>query len=242
MEERRNAMEKIKAMSPDMEKVTAMSVDREYSDNVSLYLSTGESEQTLIFEPKYAMKLWRCLSGEKETADIKVSMWISRVECDVRLTYVDDGFNWVFETPKGKWWIDADQALALSWAINTTVTSLTIVPKWPVRRGAGKVYVLSARRMLTGDCAENGVEQIGGTEMVFNDERTARDRVREFMRPLVNESFGEAYWEERNVDDVLDDIFAAADAIYNPKEPTVWVCEGQKQSFEVELSERAVLT
>ena len=92
--------------------------------------------------------------------------------------------------------------------------------------------------MLTGDCAENGVDQLGGCEQVYLTEEAARDAVREFMRPLVNDSFGESYWEARTVDDELDDIMAATDA----NKTNVWILDGQKQAFEVELTEREVLT
>jgi hypothetical protein len=232
-------------MDEKIEGVTGFSLERTYDDRVRLLLSLSVTKgpTILIIEPKYAMRIWRCFTGETEREDIKCQLPMFGIDQDLVVRYVDELQGWELVTCScfmNKAIVNADQALAIAWAIKSVITSITMESESFKGSHAKSVFVLSARRMLNGDCAENGVDQIGGTEMVFANERDARDNVREFMRPLVNESFGEAYWEERNVDDVLDDIFAAADAIYNPEKPTVWLCEGQKQSFEVELSERAV--
>lgn len=222
-------------------------VGEEWNKN-SIRISVGND--SFLMRIKWAVKLWRCLTGEIDKSDIRFFVPLFGL-CDQRTMHVsysenDAGFKWTLDTGRYKVMLDEDEALALAWAIRDSVSHAISERDNP---GVGtfqcetkeiplKVWVLAARRMLTGDCAENGVDQLGGCEQVYLTEEAARDAVREFMRPLVNDLFGETYWENRTVDDELDDIMAATDA----NKTDVWILDGQKQAFEVELTEREVLT
>ena len=219
-------------------RATRFAVSRTWCGRVNIRLYRLNEETVVSVEPMHAMSIWRCLTGEIEEANVKRIVPMLGYSKDLSVRYVDSITGWIIRDSSMEVMIDADQALAIAWAIKSVVTSIALESESSNIR---RVFVLSARTFLTGDCAENGVDQIGGTEKVFESEEYARDNVREFMRPLVNESFGEAYWDERNVDDELDDILAAAEVMYKPLEPERWVCDGQKQAFVVELSERAVL-
>lgn len=214
------------------------------------YIRMSVGTDSFLMRINWAVKLWRCLTGEIEKSDIWliVPLLGLRSQRTMHVSYVEsDGeFKWILDNGRYKVVLDADEAMALAWAIRDRVSHAISESDVP---GVGtfqcetkeiplKVWVLAARRMLTGDCAENGVDQLGGCEQVYLTEEAARDAVREFMRPLVNDSFGETYWENRTVDDELDDIMAATDA----NKTNVWILDGQKQAFEVELTEREVLT
>ena len=216
-------------------------------DKNSIRMSVGTD--SFLMRIKWAVKLWRCLTGETDKSDIRFFVPLFGL-CDQRTMHVsyvesDGECKWILDNGRYKVVLDADEAMALAWAIRDRVSHAISERDNP---GVGtfqcetkefplKVWVLAARRMLTGDCAENGVDQLGGCEQVYLTEEAARDAVREFMRPLVNDSFGETYWENRTVDDELDDIMAATDA----NKTDVWILDGQKQAFEVELTEREVL-
>lgn len=207
-----------------------------------------QSLDSVLVSPKNAVMMWRCLTGEIEKCHFNEDGY------KVSLEYTGDSELWWLKLQKFSMYLNADEALALAWSLKkSTVECLETAPSFTMKDNVkdtpnlfqhttmtwpAKVWVLAARRMLIGDCAENGVDQLGGCEQVYLTEEAARDAVREFMRPLVNDSFGESYWEERTVDDELDDIMAVTDA----NKTNVWILDGQKQAFEVELTEREVLT
>ena len=103
------------------------------------------------------------------------------------------------------------------------------------------VYVLSSRTVLTGGAAADGCELIGGVEEVYSSEEKARDALREFMRPLVNEANSETHWgnAEENVDDVLDAIIRDEVIVVIGEGLPVYCFryDGDKQSFEVCISQ-----
>ena len=141
--------------------------------------------------------------------------------------------------------LDANEALALSWAIEGQVSmEIWGAHNWGravVTENPDFVWVLSCRQILTGDCAETTAsEGLGGYERVYLKRSDAIDNVREFMRPLVNGAYSESFWGncDRNVDDFLDEI---AEGYCEVEGVACWHHDGQSRSFEVTLAKREVL-
>ena len=205
---------------------------------LSIVRDSGRVDE-MSFHPGEAVKLWRCMMGECDYASLtdpqgrKYKMW-----CHV---HPHLGEVWEFREDLGEefFCFDADQALAFAWAlVRCCGESLCTRDPAAKKQASGPTYVwvLASRRIFTGDCAENGREQLGGTERVFATKAAALDALREFLRPLVNDCHSESHWEEledsahRDVDDVLDDILDEGG------HPDAWMYDGTKQSFEVTLA------
>lgn len=206
------------------------------------------------FDPGQAVKLWRCLMGECETATADdehgdaMKLW----------NHVDPklGDLWELVDASGErlLCLDADQAMALAWAIEKCcgIALYTSTPgakrpcdwgpshAWEVSydTSPSHVWVLSSKVMLKGDRAENGAEQLGGEERVFATKDAAFDALREFLRPLVNEADDDDARNnvDRTVDDILDDILDDHCTDDTPHGDH-WSYDGRNQSFEVTLSE-----
>ena len=207
-------------------------------------LSFGDC--AFYFSPKDAVEVWRVMKGEKEDALVRYNRngLIGRAGCaHVWYKEGDGKFLWRIRFEDDFCVVlDANEALALSWAIEGQV-SMEI---WGVRNSAiadnapDCVWVLSCRRLLSGDCAETvDSERIGGHEEVFLSKDSAMENLREFIRPLVNDAYSDSFWDNsgRNVDDVLDDITSECFVVSGSAS---WRHDGQTQSFEVVLSRREV--
>ena len=199
------------------------------------------------FDPGEAIKLFRCLTGEKSTVmpddehDDTMQLWH---HVDPKL-----GDLWDFADASGErlFSADADQAYALAMAIEKCVgialytstpgPGLASVASVTDVRTKPEVWVLASKRLLTGDCAENGAEQLGGSERVFATKGAALDALREFLRPLVNEADSDDARNnlDRSVDDILDDILDDHCTDDTPH-GDYWSYDGLKQSFVVTLS------
>lgn len=195
------------------------------------------------FEPGEAVKLWRCLMGDEFTVtpddvhDDTMKLW----------NHVDPklGDLWEFVDASGErlFCLDADQALALAWSIEKCcgIALYTSTPGTEEMRHAERVpvhvWVLASKRMLSGDCAKKGAEQLGGTERVFLTKEAALDALREFLRPLVNEADGDDVSNnlDRTVDDILDYILDDHCTDDTPHGDH-WSYDGTEQSFEVTLN------
>ena len=188
------------------------------------------------FDPAQAVKLWRCLMGEMSTVtpddeyDDTMKLW-HHVDPEL-----GDLWEFVDATGERLFCVDADQAYALAMAIEKCV-GIALYTSTPGKekmlheeRVPVHVWVLAARRVLTGDCCETGVDLIGGYERVFLTENAALDALREFLRPLVNEANTETFWA--NMTTTVDDIL---DTVIEPGKRSGWLYNGDKQSFEVTL-------
>lgn len=99
------------------------------------------------------------------------------------------------------------------------------------------VWTLTSQVMLKGDCKDDAA-RIGGRTAVYESKDAALDDLREFMRPLVNDSQPEYEWEDREehgcgVDDILDRIF-------DEGSDCNWSYDGTLTSFRVKLDEQPI--
>lgn len=219
-----------------------IAVEPRYGEVALRIRPDGGDERLCLMGQTYAVVLWKCLSnkidecmfhcrdndsvGAPETKQISVSY--DKRSCTWNIRYQDLSFC-----------LDIDEATALSWALQKCVAD-----SFAEAKGSPKdkepprhVYVLSSRIVLTGGAAVDGCEHIGGNEEVYSSEEKARDALREFMRPLVNEANSETHWgiTEEDVDDILDDIIR--DEVIDDGLPgRCFRYDGDKQSFEARIT------
>ena len=101
----------------------------------------------------------------------------------------------------------------------------------------GCVWTLTSQVMLKGDYKDD-TARMGGRTVVYESKDAALDNLREFMRPLVNDSQPEEEWEDREehgcgVDDILDRIF-------DEGSDCNWSYDGTLTSFRVRLDEQPI--
>lgn len=203
------------------------------------------------FSADQAVRLWRVLSG-----DLPEVVAETQHHGEVELKW-DESETWTLSCGGEKLVaLNADEALALAWAIKASVADAlkqqfvswgrdSVEKKMSLRNGdkvhidLSNVWVLSWRGVLTGDAALDGAKAVGGGEQVYSSQEKALDSLREFLRPLVNGANTEAHWEssEKDVDTVLDQILADVQDVDGQK---VWTYNGSKQSIAVYLTERGV--
>lgn len=227
---------------------------------VCLSFTFGDgAAQRFLLSPKDAVMLWRCLMGEEQgcmVSSVDEDKLSLEYEEDASLTAVRGcrtySWSWNISANKVKdmsFKIDANQALALAWALEKAVEKTvekTMSPEaeaGPKRQAPLTVWVLTAHRMLTGDSAGEGLDLIGGHSEVFSSKEKAEDRLREFMRPLVNEAHPAHSLDgaETNVDDILDGVIDEVQHLGD----SVWTkdhyqYDGSTQSFTVELENKMV--
>lgn len=214
-----------------------------WEGNVSIDFKTIEGKNvSRKLRPDSAVKLWRFLMGEFGVEEV-------HVEClsgNMHLTYKDDGFKWIISLlPDLVAELDADQALALAWGIKRCVSEMLVNRQDKNKKNAvtsisiSDIWVLTSHIILTGDSTADGSESIGGSSMVFSSAEKARDSLRGFMRPLVNEAYSEDRWIETDlsVDDVIDEIIEKEQ---NSDGESTWILNGQNQSFRITLSKKIV--
>lgn len=214
-----------------------------WEGNVSIDFKTIEGKDvSRRLRPDSAVRLWRFLMGEFGVEEV-------HVEClsgNMHLAYKDDGFKWIISLlPDLVAELDADQALALAWGIKRCVSEMLVDRQDKNRKNSvtsisiSDVWVLTSHIILTGDSTADGSESIGGSSMVFSSAEKARDSLREFMRPLVNEAYSEDRWIEsdRSVDDVIDEIIEREQ---NSGGESTWILDGLNQSFRITLSKKIV--
>ena len=207
-------------------------------------------EKIFSFLPGHAVEIWRVILGAKKDAEVPyVRHGLVDSNGVARIWYeVTDGYKWNLGLSDGtRVVMDENEACALAWALKRCVEDTMFQQKadgaqfeFTETKTSTSVWVLSCRRILTGDCAGTKVSyRIGGHEEVYLSRTSAMENVREFIRPLVNEAYSESYWDncERDVDDILDEIM---DKCCEISGDTYWRHDGQTQSFEVKLSEREV--
>ena len=205
------------------------------------------------FSADQAVRLWRVLLG-----DLQEIVAETQHHGEVELKW-DESETWTLSCGgENMVSLNADEAMALAWAIKASVTD-ALTQQFVLRgrdsvekkisfSNGGKVeidlspvWVLSWRGMPTGDAAVNGVESIGGGEQVYSSQEKAMDSLRDFLRPLVNGANTETNWEwesnEKDVDTVLDQILLDVQDVDGQK---VWTYDGSKQSIAVYLTKRYV--
>lgn len=101
----------------------------------------------------------------------------------------------------------------------------------------GCVWTLTSQVMLRGNY-KHDTARMGGRTVVYESKDAALDDLREFMRPLVNDSQPEEEWEDREehgcgVDDILDRIF-------DEGSDCNWSYDGMLTSFRVRLDEQPI--
>lgn len=206
-------------------------------------------DKNFSFSPKDVIEIWRVMKGEKGSAEIQYEKYgLIDTVGKVRIWYEEDdeGYKWNLRFADDfKVVLDANEALALSWAIEGQV-ALDVFGKYGYQQfhpdSINDVWVLSSRVMLTGDCAEDvDSERLGGFERVFVDRESAMDNVRDLLRELVNESYPESHWEtnpDLNVDDILDEIMDDPPKLISGTQ--YWTYDGLSKSFEVKLCKRKI--
>ena len=205
-------------------------------------------DNTFSFSPRDVVEIWRVMKGEKGSAEIQYAKHglIDKIS-KLRIWYEedDDGYKWNLRfTDDFKVVLDANEALALSWAIEGQVALnlFGLCGGNQQFQPINDVWVLSSRVMLTGDCAEDvDSERLGGFERVFVDRESAMDNVRDLLRELVNESYPESHWETNpdvNVDDILDKIMDDPPKLISGTQ--YWTYDGLSKSFEVKLCKRKI--
>lgn len=220
-----------------------VSVSESGNGEVCLRISTDGGEDRLCFMSQtHSVVLWKCL-----TRALNECMFHCRDKADasapeirqIRVSYDSKVCVWEVRYQDMLFCLDIDEATALSWALQKCVADSFAEAKGSPK---GKepprhVYVLSSRIVLTGGAAVDGCEHIGGSEEVYSSEEKARDALREFMRPLVNEANSETHWgiTEEDVDDILDDIIR--DEVIDDGLPgRCFRYDGDKQSFEARIT------
>ena len=179
-------------------------VDLDWGGN--LRISIGN--RSYLITPESAVILWRCLMGERESCSVSVrKIGLVGISGTMSLKYQNESITWKVEALDVSFCIDADQAMALAWAIKACVArSLTGDAHGPApapERERSCVWVMSCLRLLDG-CICPVDHLLGGRVEVFSSRENAEGRLREFMRPLVNEVHSED--EDINVDRIIDRI------------------------------------
>lgn len=205
----------------------------------------GKGDFELIVSPAGAVELWRCLTGEKDSVRIN-EKWGTMF-----LTYYDDSKTWAMFTARDRGIVlaklDANEAYALAWALKRCVEDALFQQEadgfqfaYTETKTSTSVLVLASRRLDDSDSDEKPFsERLGGWEEIFLSRASANDRVRDFIRHLVVESYSEAYWENHkgSVDDIVDHVLENSEDIAGV---TFWRHDGNNESFEVRLGEREV--
>ena len=234
---------------------TDMTVTSDINGNIVFHgsMDNGECWHKAL-QPKDAVQVWRRMMGEVEDA-----MHIPSPHLDIR--YDDHDGTWTFSDKEVLCVLDADECMLVAWAIEKAGgVALYNDPVHPVQdkdRSTGvadqemlrgglntgapcdskisKVWVLSWRRLLTGDSVDEGTKLIGGSERVYRTKEGAMFDLPDLLRMFVKDSHPEDRFEsdEDGLGETVEKIMNEAS---NNGHPGRWLYDGAKQSFEVELS------
>lgn len=201
-------------------------------------------ERMFFLDPKDAVALWRLLMGEKDEGVVKYTQYSISLELggEIAAAYDCETEGWVLKFSDAlRVLLDADEALALAWTLERRVAeALTEGGKENPSSVCPSVWVLASRRLDDSNSDEEPFsERLGGWEEIFLSRASANDRVRDFIRHLVVESYSEAYWEnhKESVDDIVDHVLENSEDINGV---TFWRHDGNNESFEVKLCRRNV--
>lgn len=122
-----------------------------------------------------------------------------------------------------------EEASNLAWQMERRLVEAMGGKKMP------DVWVLSWRRLLTGDAAGEGTDLIGGSERVYMTKEGAMFDLPDLLRGFVKDSHPEGHFgpDEDELGEAVEEIMNEAS---NNGHPGRWLYDGSTQSFEVELS------
>lgn len=213
---------------------------------VHLFGRTDDHAWRRSFQPEEAAKIWSVVLGneygEQRVHDVDGTEII--VSCNVDgigrhsatdvYTFFDVSLGAVlFE-------VEAYQGNVLGWAIERccAIALDTSTPGAPSTPAEEKVWVVSVRRILTGDIASVSVDAIGGYEQVYERKPDALAAAKRAIRECVVNAYTEGHWEHASIDETTEDVFREGLASFNGD--IMWLHDGLVQSFKVELSNRKV--
>ena len=195
----------------------------------------------MMFSPDQAVKLWRVMGAEQYNALTAVEAdGKTRITVEVSLDKAgritdDCGDMFTLQDDKGNiiLTMTPDQATALAWQIKRCCEEALNTDD-PGGKKIPKVWVLSWRRMLTGDAACEGTELIGGSERVYMTKEGAMFDLPDLLMEFVKDSHPEGHFgpDGEDLGEKVEDIMYDASNNHQGR----WIYDGSKQSFEVELS------
>lgn len=213
-------------------------------------LKSGIVKRCFI-EPEDAVKLYRCFIGETNSVIIQYRTVKERDAVPEKMSavYLDDRYLWDIKMKGLSFCLNADQTLALAWAIKKAVCiALYNDQVQPVQDNDRKsedktsaVWILvSSSRPGPISLNKEFCESLGVNAMAFSSKESALEHLREFLREEVNKCHDDIHWEElqdhgRTVDDIIDDILESGS-----DEQGVWMYDGTERSFSVELMKTGV--
>lgn len=207
---------------------------------VHINLETSKGFRRMLFSPDQAVKLWRVMAAEQYHTLTAVEVdGKTRITVGVSLDKAgriteDCGDMFTLQDDKGNVMLTLtpDQATALAWQIKRCCEEALNTDD-PGGKKIPKVWVLSWRRLLTGDAAGEGAEMIGGSERVYMTEEGAMFDLPDLLRGFVKDSHPEGHFgsDEEGLGEMVEEIMNDA----SNNHPGRWLYDGSTQSFEVEL-------
>lgn len=186
-------------------------------------------------QPRDAVEVWRRMMGETDK-----DLHIFSPRLDVK--YNDEEESWTFSDDEVLCVLYLDECMLVAWAIEKAGgNALYNYPVHPVQDKDLKsedktsdVWVLSCRRLLTGDTSCEGAELIGGSERVYATKESAMLDVHDILWEFVKDSHPEGYFRPDGYDlgETVEGIMNEASNNHQGR----WLYDGSTQSFEVSLS------
>lgn len=209
---------------------------------VLINLETSEGFRRMMFSPDQAVKLWRVMGTEQYNTLTAVEVdGKTRITVEVSLDKAgriteDCGDMFTLQDDKGNIMLTLtpDQATALAWQIKRCCEDALNTDD-PGGKKIPKVWVLSWRRLLTGDAAgTEGTELIGGSDRVYMTKEGALFDLPDLLREFVKDSHPEGHFgpDEEGLGETVEEIMNDAQNNHHGR----WLYDGSTQSFEVELS------
>lgn len=214
-------------------------------EDVALGMCIGGEAYVYRFLPaSSAVKLWRCFMGAIEYTSAATTDGGS-----VRVEYLNKGgvdtWNVRVDESGGTIVLNADEAMAIAWGLERAVQELVSMPlechedpkvedaQEEAEKSLKEVWVLSSTYNIFG------VGKGSGDRMeVYRTYDDARGRVREFLREHVNSVIKD---DDRDVDNILDDIFAKEACFIGPDgSGHMWTYSGRSMGFVVCLALKEV--
>ncbi len=192
-----------------------------------------------FIEPEDAVKLYRCFSGETNSAIIQYRTVKERDAVPEKMSavYLDDGYLWNIKMKDLSFCLNADQALALAWAIKRCVSD-SIVSCDESQSKTKEIWLLLSTGVINVPDPHPGEDTVQTRAFVYATREAACDALREFMRPDVNEANSEARLQElgSSVDDELDNVLESGyDEGDSPESDKLWTYDGTIRSYEWRL-------
>lgn len=209
---------------------------------VLINLETSGGFRRMMFSPDQAVKLWRVMGAEQYNTLTAVEVdGKTKITVEVSLDKAgriteDCGDMFTLQDDKGNVMLTLtpDQATALAWQIKRCCEEALNTDD-PGGKKIPKVWVLSWRRLLTGDAAgTEGTELIGGSERVYMTKEGAMFDLPDLLREFVKDSHPEGHFgpDEEDLGETVEEIMNDASNNHQGR----WLYDGSTQSFEVELS------